>query len=63
MRLESSLDLAYAFILQAADSHVERQELCFNSCYHYLDYPTVATLDQCFTICKVLSSNRNITLE
>lgn len=55
MRLGSSLELAYAFILQAAESHVGRQELCFNNCRYYLDHPTVTTLDQSFTICKVLS--------
>lgn len=63
VRLNPGWTWLYALILQAADSHIERRELCFNTCHHYLDHPTVAPLDQYFTIGKVLSTHRNITLE
>lgn len=42
---------------------IERQELCFNNWHHHLDHLTVATLGPSFTVCKVLSTNKNITLE
>lgn len=58
MRLEFNMDLAMCLYPRSSGVSATEEELCLNNCHYYFSHPMVATLNQCFTVCKVLSINK-----